>query len=127
MVGFYPYNVQTIQDVLRKEQWNEILDIYNVMNNTIHTLDDFNEYPFFLMNTWILPSWFYRKLQLTLHKVLPTICKFLNYNMRHMAGTLERTNALIIACALKENTLIGVMSDAIIENRSQTMFDTFRD
>jgi hypothetical protein len=46
--------------------------------------------------------------------------------MRHIAGTLERTNSLIIACALKESILKCALSDAITDVSSQKIKDTFR-
>lgn len=121
MVGFFTYSNNAITDILNKDQWNELLYIYNMDNNTNHNFDTLSEYPFFLMNTYILPSWFYSKLQKQLYKFLPTILKFLNYNMKHIAGTLEATNSLIIACALKEELLDGMMSDAITHIQSQKL------
>jgi len=127
MVGFFPYNIATIQDIVTKDQWNELLISYNAEYKTEHSMDTLSDTPFFLMNTYILPSWFYTKLQKQLRKFLPQILKFLNYNMRHLAGTLERTNALILACAMKEGTLIAGISDAITDVRQQTLFDELRD
>jgi hypothetical protein len=126
MVGFFPSNIIIIQDILKKEQWNQILNVYNSEHSTNHSIDNLSNIPFFLMNTYILPSWFYTKLQKQLRKFLPYILKFLNYNMRHIAGTLERTNALIIACALKEGALIAKINNAITDVRKQTLIDTLR-
>ena len=125
-IGFFPYNITVIKDIVTKEQWAQLLSLYNAEHKTEHSIDTLVDTPFFLMNTYILPSWFYIKLQKQLRSFLPHILKFLNYNMRHIAGTLERTNALIIACALKEGTLIAGISDAITDVREQTMFDTLR-
>jgi hypothetical protein len=60
-------------------------------------------------------------LQSTLKSVLPTVIRLLQWNMRHIAGTLERVNSLIIACALKEGILECVVSDAIEDVREQTI------
>ena len=78
------------------------------------------------MNTYIIPSWFYTKLQATVKTMLPLVFKFLKYDMRHIAGTLERLNSLLIACAIDENVLIYSISDAISDNRSQTIRDSIR-
>jgi len=126
MVGFFPYPIEVIQDILNKAQWNAILDIYNTENSTNHTVDNLNGIPFFLMNTYILPTWFFMKLQSQLRRFLPTILQNLNYNMRHVAGTLERTNALLIACALKEGKLVGLISNAIKDEPAQKLFDPLR-
>ena len=121
MVGFFPYRMDVIQDVLNADHWNEVLDVYNKTNKTHHRLHDLRGTPFFLMNTYILPSWFYMSLQSTLKSVLPTVIRLLQWNMRHIAGTLERVNSLIIACALKEGILECVASDAIQDVREQTI------
>jgi hypothetical protein len=121
MVGFFPYRIEVIQDVLNADQWNEVLDVYNKHNTTAHRLQSLYDMPFFLMNTYILPSWFYLGLQSTLKSVLPTVIRFLQWNMKHIAGTLERVNSLIIACALKEGKLECLISDAIEDVREQTL------
>jgi hypothetical protein len=126
MIGFFPYQARIIEDVLNRDQWTQLLSVYNLENRTTITLESLQDVPFFLMNTYILPTWFFIHLQTQLRKLLPHVLKFLNYNMRHIAGTLERTNALIIACALKEKKLIGLISDAISDVPSQKLFDPLR-
>ena len=126
VIGFYPYQVTTILDILTEQQWNEILTSYNLSNNTFHSIKSLQSHPFFLMNTYIIPSWFYTKLQATVKTMLPLVFKFLKYDMRHIAGTLERLNSLLIACAIDENVLIYSISDAISDNRSQTIHDSIR-
>jgi hypothetical protein len=120
MVGFYPYHIDTIFDVLTNENYSALINMYNTINKTTHTLESLSDTPFFLMNTYIIPTWFFVKVQSTLKILLPLIFKLLNYDMRHIAGTLERTNSLIIACAIKEGLLIVNTSDAITDNRGQT-------
>jgi len=123
MVGFFPYSIQVTMDILQESQWNQVLEIYNQNNNTTHTVQDISTQPFFLMNTYILPSWFFTRLQLNLRKLLPTIFRALNYNMRHIAGTLERANSFIIACGIKEGIIEYIISDAISDDRSLTLHD----
>jgi len=120
MVGFYAYYSDAATDLLESEDWSLILDVYNSINKTSHTFDSLSETPFFLMNTFIIPSYFFLQLQATLKLMLPTIFKILTYNLRHIAGTLERTNSLIIACAIKEKMLIPFFSDACTDKREQT-------
>ena len=126
MIGFFPYPINVIFDILKPDQWNEVLSVYNNNNNTTHLIENFTDLPFFLMNTYIIPSWFFTKIQTNLKSILPTIFKLLNYNMRHIAGTLERTNSLIIACALKEGVLKCALSDSITDIASQKIVDPFR-
>jgi hypothetical protein len=120
MVGFYDYHVETILDVLNEDDYNSMLDIYNAKFNTSHTIESLSDTPLFLLNTFIIPSYFFLHLQSTLKLLLPTVFKLLKYDMRHIAGTLERVNALIIACAIKEKALIHFFSDAITDVREQT-------
>jgi hypothetical protein len=120
MVGFYAYYSDAACDIISPKDWNTVLDIYNKNNNTSHTFDSLSQTQFFFMNTYIIPSYFFLKLQSTLNTLLRIIFKLLKYNMRHIAGTLERTNAFIIACAIKEDALIPFFSDACTDNRDQT-------
>jgi hypothetical protein len=127
MIGFFAYHIDTIQDdVFSKKDWEEVLNIYNSDNKTSHTIELLEDIPFFLMNTYILPSWFFTKLQLQLKRLLPVILKLLDYNIRHMGGTLEATNALIIACAIKEGTLFCKISNAIQDEETQKIKDPFK-
>lgn len=126
VIGFYPYHFSVILDVLNQNQWNEILSLYNSNNNTFHSISTLQSIPFFLMNTYIIPSWFFTKLQSTVKTMLPLVFKFLQFNMRHIAGTLERLNSLIIACAIHENVLLFKISNAITDNRAQTIHDSIR-
>jgi hypothetical protein len=121
LVGFFPYSFHTICDVLDVNKWNSVLSVYNTKYNTRHTMNDLEQIPFFLMNTYILPSWYYTKQQENLKILLPFIIKHLNYSMIHIAGTMERLNALLIACAIVEGTLTCYISDAITDNRNQTV------
>ena len=120
MVGFYAFYSDAACDLLEAEDWSLILNMYNSINNTSHTFDSLSDTPFFLLNTFIIPSHFFLKLQSILKILLPTIFKILQYNLRHIAGTLERTNSLIIACAIKEGALIPYFSEACTDNREQT-------
>jgi hypothetical protein len=125
-IGFYPYPINFIFDVLSIAQWDEILSFYNSINNTSHSINTLKDYPFFLMNTYILPSWFYTRLQINLKKLLPLVFKFLNYNMRHIAGSIERLNALLIVCGISEKKINYSISDAIKDDRSQNIVDEFK-
>lgn len=121
MIGFFYYDQKTICDILSSDGWNQIINIYNKKYEKNHTMISLKECPFFLMNTYILPTWFFIRLQSDIKLCLPTILKLLNYNMRHIGGTLERFNSLIIACAIKEGLLRCALSNAITDNRSQTI------
>jgi hypothetical protein len=125
-IGFYPYPIVALIDILNESQWNEILELYNSIHKTSHSMYSLKEYPFFFMNTYILPSWFYTRLQQNLKKLLPLVFKILEYKMKHLGGTLERLNALLIVCGIAEKIINFSISDAISDNRSQTIPDEFR-
>jgi hypothetical protein len=115
-----------ICSVFTIEQWQLVLDGYNKRNNTSHKMYDFRDAPFFLMSSFVMPTWFFIKLQGELRASLPLVFKELEYNMRHISGTLERTTALLIACALKEGKISAKVSDALGHSRSQTLLDPRR-
>lgn len=126
VVGFYPYPMGVIMDVLQESDWSDILGEYNKANKTEHTISALSKYPYLLMNAYILPSWYYTRHQQNLKRLLPSIIKKLNYSMRHIAGTLERTNALLIACGMEERLFDVIVSDAMTDDRTQTERDVLR-
>ena len=126
LIGFFLYRMSDICSVFTIEQWQLVLDGYNKRNNTSHKMYDFRDAPFFLMSSFVMPTWFFIKLQGELRASLPLVFKELEYNMRHISGTLERTTALLIACALKEGKISAKVSDALGHSRSQTLLDPRR-
>jgi hypothetical protein len=126
IIGFFCYNQEAITDILSLDNWDQILNIYNNKYKTTHSMKSLEEFPFFLLNTYILPAWFFTRLQNDIKSCLPAIFKLLDYNMRHIGGTLERFNSLIIACAIKEGIVSWTISDAITEDRTQTIIDPSR-
>lgn len=125
-VGFFLYRQEQICDVLSLDKWSEVLSEYNKRNMTSHTMNDLKVVPYFLMASFVMPTWFFCKLQSELRLLLPIIFRLLNYDMRHIAGTLERTTALIIACSIKEGRLDAKLSDALDHSNTQRIHDPLR-
>lgn len=126
VVGFFMFKMSNIFDILTMDSWQTVLNGYNQRNNTNHKMNDFRDTPFFLMSSFVMPTWFFVKIQNELRASLPVIFKILRYDLRHITGTLERTTALLIACAIKEQKINMKISDALGHSESQRIFDSFR-
>ena len=59
--------------------------------------------------------------------ILPTSLKFLNWETRHLAGTLERVIALSISCAILEGKFRHVTPlEGCVNNKNQHTGDEMR-
>ena len=109
-LGAYPYNYQTILDILTPAQWTEYFVLpYNKYYNMNHTLSDIEKVPIFLMHTFIVPTWFFIHMMGFVESVYPSILKALQWDTRHLAGTLERVLGLCIAFGIHEGKFSQVI------------------
>jgi len=88
------------------EFWEEtFLAPYNNYYGVSHTMDRIQSIPLFLLHTFIIPSWFFSHMMPFIEKVIPVVLRKLNWNTRHLAGTLERIFALCISSAIIEGKI----------------------
>ena len=97
----YPFEVLCAKEEF--EIWEELfISNYNSYYKTSHTFKSIEHIPLCLLHTFIIPTWFFLHMMPFVESLLPRILKFLNWETRHLAGTLERVFALCISCGIIE-------------------------
>jgi hypothetical protein len=83
--------------------WKELfVKPYNDYYGTSHELKSVEGLPLCLLHTFIMPTWFFLHMMPFVESLVPRILKFLNWDTRHLAGTLERVFALCISFGIIE-------------------------
>jgi hypothetical protein len=104
MIAAYTYPFGHLFDCLTPAQWEvHFLEPYNQYYHMNHTLNDLSKVPLALLHTFIIPKWFFLHMMPFVEKSIPSILSALQFETRHLAGTLERVFALCISCAILEN------------------------
>jgi hypothetical protein len=86
--------------------WEEcFLGPYNAFYGMRHTFESIKHIPLPLLHTFIIPSWLFSHIMPFVEKIIPTILRGLEWDTRHLAGTLERIFALTISCAFAEGKI----------------------
>jgi hypothetical protein len=83
------------------------LNPYNEFFGMNHTLESLSKTPLALLHTFIMPTWFFLHIMPFVENLTPIILRELNWETRHLAGTLERVFALCISCGVLEGKLKG--------------------
>jgi len=78
---------------------------YNEYFGMNHTLESLSKLPLTLLHTFIMPTWFFLHMMPFVENLTPEILRALNWETRHLAGTLERVFALCISCGILEGKL----------------------
>ena len=92
---------------------------YNKFFGMNHTLESLSKLPLSLLHTFIMPTWFFLHIMPFVENLTPEILRGLNWDTRHLAGTLERVFALCISCGILEGKLhlIGLQGFQHIESQ----------
>ena len=115
----FPYNPMILfNDLYTHQFWEEsFLLPYNNFYSTNHTLVNITALHLPLLHTFIIPSWFFARMMPFIEKVIPIVIRNLQWDTRHLAGTLERIFALCITFGIQEqkiNNLVklnGIVTD----------------
>jgi hypothetical protein len=78
---------------------------YNKFFGMNHTLENISKLPLALLHTFIMPTWFFLDIMPFVEKNTPEILRALNWETRHLAGSLERVFALCISCGILEGKI----------------------
>jgi hypothetical protein len=91
---------------INKDGWiSSFLHPYNEYFGKDHTLDSVSKVPLALLHTFIMPTWFFLHIMPFVENLTPIILRELNWETRHLAGTLERVFALCISCGILEGKI----------------------
>jgi hypothetical protein len=87
-------------------EWNTLfIEPYNEFFKMNHTLEKLSKLPLALLHTFIMPTWFFLHIMPFVESLTPEILRTLNWETRHLAGSLERIFALCISCGILEGKL----------------------
>jgi hypothetical protein len=122
----YPFEALCPKEVL--PIWEEIfMKPYNSFYSMNHTLDSLKGIPLALLHTFIMPTWFFLHMMPFVESLLPRLLKFINWETRHVAGTLERVFALCISCGIVEGKFRHLIQlKGVSHNDSQHSADALR-
>ena len=91
---------------LNENRWiSSFLHPYNEYFGMTHTMESLSKLPLALLHTFIMPTWFFLHIMPFVENLTPEILRALNWETRHLAGTLERVFALCISCGILERKL----------------------
>ena len=108
--GMYPYPFEALySNPLSEEDWRELLRLYNSHSNTNHDFESLKLLPLFLCHTFILPTSVFLESMEFVRKTVPFCFRKLQWNTRHLAGTLERIIAITISCKILEKKLLDMV------------------
>lgn len=126
--GYFPYAITEVWNLIPFEFWKScFLNTYNEYYKTSHTFEILSKYPIFLYHTFIIPTSFFLHIMPFIEYDTNILLKNLNYNTRHLAGSLERVFGLCIACAIEEGRLKGyTIQKGISHISEQHTDDAFR-
>jgi len=122
----YPFEALCPKEVL--PIWEEIfMKPYNSFYSMNHTLDSLKGIPLALLHTFIMPTWFFLHMMPFVESLLPRVLKFINWETRNLAGTLERVFALCISCGIVEGKFRHLIQlNGVTHNDSQHSADPLR-
>jgi hypothetical protein len=108
VIGCFLYEYKALFQLFDKDIWTDyFFEPYNQYFKIKHTHEEIKDIPLCLLHTFIIPTWFFHSMMGFLKWNLPKIMKMLNWDTRHLAGTLERFIALCISCGIKEGRFRG--------------------
>lgn len=126
----FPYNPLILLNELYTDAfWEEtFLKPYNTFYNTNHTFSNIMAMPLPLLHTFIIPSWFFAHMMPFVEKVIPTVLRNLQWDTRHLAGTLERIFGLCISFGIQEQKINNLvkLNGIVTDIQGQRENDSFR-
>ena len=106
----FPYNAEQTLSHFSDGFWIDcFLNPYNKFYGQGHTLEAIKKIPLFLLHTFIIPSWFFAHMMPFIENSIPKILRSLDWNTRHLAGTLERIFGLCLSCGIIEGKFSNII------------------
>lgn len=103
---FNPYRAVVIDPVTNKQEivvetmmyaeWTQIIQLYNTIFKTDHSIQDIFDLEFPLYHTFVLPKHMFQKMMYFASFAIPRIFELLNYNTRHLPYHIERCHGLFL-------------------------------
>jgi hypothetical protein len=103
---FNPYSVEVMDPVTHERkivvesmmyaEWTQIIQLYNTIFKTRHTLQDILESQFPLYHTFVLHKTMFQKMMFFATFAIPRIFEMLHFNTRHLPYHIERCHGLFL-------------------------------
>jgi hypothetical protein len=106
----YDFNALYSSPIGRDGWISCFLNSYNEFFGMNHTMESVSKMPLALLHTFIMPTWFFLHFMPFVENLTPIILRTLNWETRHLAGTLERVFALCISCGILEGKIRNLIS-----------------
>lgn len=124
LVAYFPHPFSALGNVL---DWSKVIQNYNSYYNTQHSLDSIKHLPLCLIHAFIIPTDYFLHIMPWVEHLLSYILRDLEFNVRHLAGCLERVFALAISCGINEKRFNKIIHLADVEHSdSLRLPDDFR-
>lgn len=95
-IGFYPYRIEHLFEILKPGVWQFIIQKYSNFFQIPIDTEKIETMPLALFHTFVIPVENYKRVMCFVKEILKNIFTFLGNDTRHMAGTLERVIALVL-------------------------------
>lgn len=105
IVGFFPFKsdgflTQNEESIHLYTEY--FLKPYEEYFQIKHTLEALSKWPLFLLHTFIIPTWYFKEIMGFIEWNLPNTMRMLKWNVKDIAGTLERFLAICFSAGLEE-------------------------
>lgn len=93
---FAENSARHLLQVIDSEGWTIIVDIYNKMFSTQHTLEELLHANIPLYHTYLVPKQIFKKMMMFAEKTSSRIFEMVNFNTHHLPYLLERSHGIFL-------------------------------
>jgi hypothetical protein len=130
LFGSFAYPLSTCFDVLTADIWFKMIveqmnRVYNISPQI--TMEDLNKQPIFLLHTFIIPTLIFKEMMEFIEiYVFRQLIMALNWDTKHVAGSLERAIGIFLAICIQTGRFEKVVQYKVEQLDEQRMFDEAR-
>lgn len=96
-VFFYENSERHLNQGIMLEGWAQIIEIYNKMFSTTHTIDEVLKLNIPLYHTYLVPKVIFKKMMMFAEKAIIRIFEILRYDTHHLPYHIERSHGIFLA------------------------------
>lgn len=85
-----------VVETMMYAEWSQIIQLYNTIFKTKHSIQDIYEKDFPLYHTFVLPKHIFQKMMFFASYAIPRIFEMLQFNTRHLPYHIERCHGLFL-------------------------------
>lgn len=118
---FFHYSENCARHLLQgidRPGWSLIIELYNKMFSTQHTLDGVLIYDIPLYHTYLVPKEIFKKMMMFADKSIPRIFEMLGLNTQHLPYHIERSHGIFLVLQTLDKHIDGWIKLPGIEHRN---------